>query len=585
MTTDGRRRATFLRAAVPTVPPALVVLLVPLVLAGCTSAVSGRPGSANGATVPEGPATSVTVPTVGSVTTPPGSAAHPPGDSASGSTGPPSSALGSSPASPPVPPRSRTPPGGSGPGASAATTSAPPASSPPPTGLPPGQVAGSAGAGDPYYPDAGNGGYQVDKYTIVLSYDPSSNDLDATATIAATVTAARTLGRFDLDLQPDLTVSSVTVNRQPASFDHQGSELVITPAIGIAPTGDMTVVVAYSGRPGMINEGASNLGAGGWYRTADGGALAAGEPFSASAWYPVNEHPSDPAAFSVTATVPDGWQAISNGTKFDGALPPPPKGMHTVRFDENRAIASYLTTILIDRLTFTTGTFDGKPILNAFTTDGADDKQLARQTSQVLAVLSRHFGPFPFASYGGIYTGENLQFALETATRPVYASWVSLDTVVHETAHQWYGDDVMIERWSDVCLNECFASYAPWLYHADVDGTDLDKLWKQQMAQVAGEPSFWRIPLVDMGAGNEFTSVYDRGPLALHALRHEMGEKAFAELLKGWITTYGGRNASFDDLEAYASKLAGKDLKPFMDAWFRGTVVPAQPYRTPPGLG
>jgi aminopeptidase N len=113
--------------------------------------------------------------------------------------------------------------------------------------------------------------------------------------------------------------------------------------------------------------------------------------------------------------------------------------------------------------------------------------------------------------------------------------------VVHETAHQWYGDDVIIKRWSDICLNECFASYAPWLYHQDVDGTDLDALWKSQMADVSGDPSFWSVPLVDMGAGNEFSSVYDRGPLAVHALRHEMGEKAFAELLKGWISTYGGR--------------------------------------------
>jgi aminopeptidase N len=420
---------------------------------------------------------------------------------------------------------------------------------------------------------------------VALTYHPDSNDLEAITTITGTATAARELGRFNLDLQPDLTVSAVTVNGAAATFAQQGSELVITPAAPVAQNGGMTVRVSYSGQPGMIDSGASNLGAGGWYRTQDGGALAAGEPFSASAWYPVNEHPSDPAAFSVTATVPDGWQVISNGTKVEHGLPRAPDGMHVVRFDQERPIASYLTTILIDRLTFTTGTVDGTPILNAFTTAGAVKKALAGKTAQVLTVLGRHFGPFPFDSYGGIYTGEYLSFALETATRPVYASWVDLDTMVHETAHQWYGDDVIIDRWSDVCLNECFASYAPWLYHQDVDGANLDARWRSQMAKVSDNPSFWAIPLVDMGPGNEFTSVYNRGPLALHALRHEMGEKAFARLLKGWIATYGGHNASFDDLEDYASTLAGKDLRPFMDAWFRGTVVPPEPYRTPPGLG
>ncbi len=441
-------------------------------------------------------------------------------------------------------------------------------------------MAGSAGAGDPYYPTAGNGGYQVDSYRVALTYDPATEHLDATTTIAGTVTAGQPLGRFDLDLQPSLVVSSVTVNDQKAAFDQQAAELVITPGRALDPAGEMTVVVSYTGTPGMIDGGA-----GGWYHTQDGGALAAGEPFSASAWYPVNEHPSDPATFSVTATVPDDWQVISNGIKFDGALPKAPEGMHSVRFDENRPIASYLTTILIGKLTFTTDTYDGKPILNAFTSAGSESKALAAKTPQILEVLSKHFGPFPFDSYGGIYTGENLSFALETATRPVYASWVDLDTVVHETAHQWYGDDVIIKDWSDICLNECFASYAPWLYHQDVDGADLDARWRSQMSQVAGDTSFWSIPLVDMGAGNEFTSVYDRGPLAIHALRHEMGEQAFAQLLTGWISTYGGHNASFDDLEAYASQLAGKDLTPFMDAWFRGTVIPPEPYRTPPGLG
>jgi aminopeptidase N len=446
-------------------------------------------------------------------------------------------------------------------------------------------VAGSDGAGDPYYPTAGNGGYQVDSYAVQLTYDPPSNQLDATTTITLEATADEPLGRFNLDLQPDLTVSAVTVDDADAAFTRQDAELLITPAAPLDHGARATLVVSYSGQPGMITGGTASLADGGWYRTADGGAVTAGEPFSASAWYPVNEHPSDPAAFSVTATVPDGWQVISNGTKFDGALPAAPDGMHSVRYDEKRPIASYLTTILIGKLTFTTGTFGNTPILNAFTAAGADAKELAEKTPEILQVLSKHFGPFPFASYGGIYTGENLSFALATAPRPVDASWGDLGTALHAPAHQWYGDDVIIKNWSDICLNECFASYAPWLYHQDVDGADLDAQWHQQMAQVSGDPSFWATPLVDMGAGNEFTSVYDRGPLVLHALRHEMGEDAFAKLLTGWITTYGGHNASFDDLEAYASKLAGKDLKPFMDAWFRGTVVPPDPYRNPPGLG
>ena len=79
-----------------------------------------------------------------------------------------------------------------------------------------------------------------------------------------------------------------------------------------------------------------------------------------------------------------------------------------------------------------------------------------------------------------------------------------------------------------------------------------------------------------MTAGEEFTRVYDRGPLALHALRAEIGDDAFFRLLKEWPATYGGKNASFDELETYVNTLAGRDMTPFMDAWFRGTTVPAR---------
>ena len=90
---------------------------------------------------------------------------------------------------------------------------------------------------------------------------------------------------------------------------------------------------------------------------------------------------------------------------------------------------------------------------------------------------------------------------------------------------------------------------------------------------------------MDIGPGNEFTRVYDRGPLALHALRTEIGDDAFLTLLKGWPAMYGGKNAWFDDLEAYVTTLTRKVMGPFMDAWFRGTTVPAEEFRYAGNLG
>ncbi len=447
---------------------------------------------------------------------------------------------------------------------------------------------GSTGIGDPYYPDSGNGGYQVDHYGIALTYDPPANTLSATTTVTGTVTGKGGLARLNLDLQPTMKVSAVVLNGSAARFQQQQAELVITPATGLVTGAALTVAVTYAGRPNVIPGGTAGMGDGGWYRTPSGGAIAIGEPFSGSSWYPVNEHPSDPATFQVTATVPAKWSVISNGVATKAGLPAAPAGMKVFQWTQSHPITSYESTIYIDTFsTVTDTTVDGKPIVSAFapSTDVARYKALAKDTRRILQVLSNHFGTYPFDAAGGIYTGQSLSFALETATRPVYADWVDTDTIVHELTHQWFGDDVVIARWSDICLNECFASYGPWLWHQDTDGTDLDAEWVADMATAAPDARFWSSPLVDMGVGNEFTSVYTRGPLAVHALRKQMGESRFAALLKGWPATYGGKAASWDDFVAYVNKVAGQDLTPFVNAWFRGATLPAAQFLHPGGIG
>jgi len=447
---------------------------------------------------------------------------------------------------------------------------------------------GDAGIGDPYYPLSGNGGYQIDSYDIDLKYDPDSNALSSTAKLTGTVTSDEGLTQFNLDLQPTMTVTGVDVNGAPATFEQQDAELVVSPAELVAAQGALVVEVAYAGEPDLIQGG--TLGSdSGWYRTDSGGAIVIGEPYSASSWYPVNEHPADTATFAVTATVPQEWQVISNGIRQTDGLPDPGAGNAVFRWALSDPVASYLTTLYIDKFDVVEGKLaDGKPIVSAIAPDANDDaRQLAESTGQILDVLSGYFGPYPFEAAGGIFTGLKTGYALETATRPVYGGGpiASFETVVHELAHQWYGDDVTVQRWSDICLNECFASYAPWLYDAQVNKTDLDAQWKQQMNSLVNQPRFWRSPLVDMGAGEEFTRVYDRGPLALHALRAEIGDDAFFRLLKEWPATYGGKNASFDELEQFVNTLAGRDVMPFMDAWFRGTTVPDEQFRYPGNLG
>ena len=145
----------------------------------------------------------------------------------------------------------------------------------------------------------------------------------------------------------------------------------------------------------------------GWYRTDSGGAIVIGEPYSASSWYPVNEHPADTATFAVTATVPQEWQVISNGIRQTDGLPDPDAGNAVFRWALSDPVASYLTTLYIDKFDVVEGKLaDGKPIVSAIAPDANNDaRELAESTGQIIDVLSGYFGPYPFEAAGGIFTG------------------------------------------------------------------------------------------------------------------------------------------------------------------------------------
>lgn len=530
--------------------PARAGLALVLLLTGCSTAVSGSlvaPTAGRAPSVPVAPS----APTAPDGTTP---------GSRTPTTSPPSSSRGTTSTSP----------------------SAPVADDGPQVPRPAAQQApggvGTPGIGDDYYPDAGNGGYDVAEYRVVLDYTPETNALRATSTVTLRVTAAEPLRRFNLDLQPSLAVRAVRIGSATATTSRDGSELQITPRSPLPAGSEQTVVIDYQGSPEGIQEGTSGLGDGGWFRTRTGGALAVGEPFSASAWMPVNEHPADPASFTVIATVPQRWKVISAGVPLTTDLPRPAAGRAVFGWTQREPVASYLIPLYVDTFDLVTSRAGEVPLYSAFAAGNTEDRRRDALTVEALPVLAELFGPYPFSATGGIYTDEAIPFALETAGRPVYADWVDDPTVIHELAHQWFGDDVTVSRWRDICLNECFASYAPWLYDERTAPnpavTQTDERWKEAFAGLGDRD--WAIPLVDPGAGREFTSVYTRGPVALHVLRRTIGEQPFSDLLKSWVQEMGGGNATWEQFEAMAEQISGQDLTRLFAVWFRGTAVPGE---------
>ncbi|AHH96017.1 M1 family metallopeptidase [Kutzneria albida] len=437
-----------------------------------------------------------------------------------------------------------------------------------------GGTPGADGVGDPYFPQDGNGGYRAEHYEVKVVFDPATADfLSGDTTITARAT--QNLDRFNLDLE-GFTVTGVTVNGVPAAkVDREGQhELVVTPRHRIPSNGAMVVRVRYEGKP--VGES--------WHKLHSGGVSVSGEPHSATAWYPVNDHPSDKATFALTATVPSAWTVIGNG------LPGPVTehdGHRTYRWHEDHPMASYLSTMAADKFTVHNSTLpDGKPVINAYGQGTTIDPVAEQRIPEIIQFLSSRFGPYPFESTGSIVVDARSSgsLALETQTRPTYEGQFFDASAVHELAHQWFGDNVSFSDWRDGCLAECFAQYAGQLWE-EHKGADLDRSYRSIVDSHRDDPAYWQVTLYDPGKDRPLDyALYDRGSLMLHALRRTVGDEKFFGTLQAFQQHFRDGNASWPQFEQFMAQRSGQDLTGFFQAWAHSSTMPAKQYLCPGSL-
>lgn len=424
---------------------------------------------------------------------------------------------------------------------------------------------GAPGAGDPYFPDMGNGGYDVSHYDIRLAFNPTTKAITATTTITALAT--QDLSRFDLDFQGPLTISGLSIDGRGAAYTRGGAqELVITPPGGLRKGRTFTVSVSYAGVPQKIDDPA--LGVSGWVATNDG-AVALNQPIGAATYYPVNDTPNDKATYTQTVTVPRGLTVLANGepgptTTHDGQT--------TYRWHMNRPMASELGMIAIGDYNITRGvTAGGLPNITAIgtsidTTPG-QGTVLNRTTAQIIGWESTIYGRYPFDSTGGIIADADVGYALETQSRPFYdqtTSDVDDELLAHELGHQWFGDSLTPARWSDIWLNEGFATYSEWLYQEKFNGIPV----QQTFTAAYADEQDWTGTVADPGRDHIFDDlVYTRGAMTLHALRTVIGDDAFMRLLTRWPATHRHGTVSTQMFIQFVEHLTHRDLDRFFHTW------------------
>ena len=454
----------------------------------------------------------------------------------------------------------------------------------------------AAGIGDYLFPTLGNPGYDARHYTLDLRYPTAAPSQEVSGVVRMDAVATGKLESFNLDFAGD-SFGAITVNGQSAAAKQAGEDIVISAAPPIKAGASFSVVVPFTAQ--IFTPAPGDPFPFGWFATIDG-SVTAFQPDVAHLSYPVNDHPSDKATYTFHVDVPTGVNAVTNGVAAGSSS----AGGRTVySYEERSPMASELVQVTVgDIAVIARGTVAGVALRDVAsnTNKRIIDPALSRTRTHMSWMVDK-VGTYPFDNYGVLAADQEFFYALETQSLslhpellfdPRFAAgvtgqrWFYEPIMVHELAHQWFGDSVAPERWSDVWLNE---GHATW----------YEREWEQETGQIDenGFESFEAFMRDQYAKANQYRdefgpvahpthndlfglfsdNVYGGGALVLFALQQQVGDQSFRAIERAWAQRNRGQSVGTDDFIALASDVSGQDLTDFLGAWVYGDTVPPMP--------
>ena len=320
--------------------------------------------------------------------------------------------------------------------------------------------------------------------------------------------------------------------------------------------------------------------------------MTAGQPDRAHEIYPVNDHTADKATYTFLIDVPAGTTAAANGVLASRRT----SGGRTLwRYEMDQPLASQVMQVAVGQLDIIEqGSFRNVQLRDVAASTLADDPGIQAglsHTREHMEFMTSLVGKYPFDVYGVLAADELFGYALETQTLSLHPGFIVDETqvapidaepiLVHELAHQWFGDDLAPAEWSDIWLSEGHATWYEALYADRKFGVSmLDRL---HTFYELGNQYRADFGPVAMPSHSDFLNlfsdnVYNGGMLVLYALYQRVGEKTFYEIERKWAQRNRGESVSTEDFIAHAAKVAGdRSLVPFLREWVYGTTIPPMP--------
>jgi aminopeptidase N len=373
-----------------------------------------------------------------------------------------------------------------------------------------------------------------------------------------------------------MTVSAVTIGGALAPFTHQNDRLVITLPAPQAVGSERTFTVRYQGVPIEGLRLIPNL-------HGDRTAFSENWPNRARHWLPMVDHPYDKATSEFIVTTADRYQVVANGRLIEEL--DLPGGLRRTHWKQSAPIASWLNAVgIADFAVHHAGDIDGIPLQSwVFPQDRERGYAVFEETSRrAMRFFTARIGPYPYEKLANVQAA-GLGGATEHASAIFYGEKgvaAGRAPVVHEIAHQWFGNAVTERDWDDVWLSEGFATYFTLLFTEHDEGRDafVEGLMRSRQTILDLERRQPDTPVIHRNLSemrrvlNQF--VYQKGGWFLHMLRGRIGTEAFWAGIRAYYGKFRDLNASTAEFRAEMERASGVDLRELFDQWLTRSGVP-----------